>query len=157
MLTRSPVGLCPIPIGFRGGSGPGVPLASHVGLGAECLGLCHQIWVVPARRGLEPTYDQRPVDRERAREEWVTLASGDPETETIPLARDVRLNVTLLSPGGTRVLELDPDREAWIHVARGATSLNGSPLAEGDGVAVSQETRLVFEGGDAELLAFDLA
>ena len=116
-----------------------------------------QIWVVPARKGLEPTYDQRPVDREEARHGWVTLASGDSGTDAIPLAQDVRLAMTLLAAGQTRTLELDPARHAWVHVARGTTALNGSPLAEGDGVAVSDEASVTFAGGDAELLAFDLA
>jgi len=116
-----------------------------------------QIWVVPAEGGLRPAYDQRPVDREKAREGWVTLASGDSGIDAIALARDVRLVMTLLSDGRTRALEIGQGRQAWIHIARGATSLNGSPLAEGDGVEVTSESSVTFDGGDAELLAFDLA
>jgi hypothetical protein len=116
-----------------------------------------QIWVVPAEEGLPPAYDQRPVDREKAREGWVTLASGDPGTDAIPLAQDVRLWVTIVPRGEIRALEIDPRRHVWVHVARGATSVNGSPLVEGDGVQVRGESSLTFEGGDAELLAFDLA
>ncbi len=116
-----------------------------------------QIWVVPAEEGLKPAYDQRPVDREKAQEGWVTLAAGDSETDAIHLAQDVRLSMARLGGGRTRTLELDSGRSAWVHVARGATSLNGSPLAEGDGVMVSGESSVTFEGGDAELLAFDLA
>jgi redox-sensitive bicupin YhaK (pirin superfamily) len=112
---------------------------------------------VPAEKGLEPAYDQRPVDRERAREGWVALASGAPDADAIRLAQDVELRMTLLSAGRARTLELKPERNAWIHVARGSTSLDGSPLQEGDGLAVTGAARLAFEGGDAELLAFDLA
>ena len=115
-----------------------------------------QIWVVPAENGLEPAYDQRPVDREAAREGWVTLASGDSGADSIRLAQDVRLRMTLLSGGRERILDLDPGRQAWIHVVRGVTSLGGSPLAEGDGVAIGDEASVAFDGGDAELLAFDL-
>jgi hypothetical protein len=64
--------------------------------------------------------------------------------------------MTRLSDGGDRSLELDHGRHAWIHVVRGRTSLAGSPLSEGDGVAVSDERTVSFGGGDAELLAFDL-
>jgi redox-sensitive bicupin YhaK (pirin superfamily) len=116
-----------------------------------------QIWVVPAEEGLEPAYDQRPVDREKARDGWVTMASGSPGTEAIRLAQDVELRMTLLADGRSRTLEIGPGRHAWIHVARGSTSLSVSPLEEGDGVAVTGEAALTFEGGDAELLAFDLA
>jgi hypothetical protein len=65
--------------------------------------------------------------------------------------------MTLLSDGEDRTLEIDPGRHAWIHVVGGVTSLNGTPLAAGDGVAVSEESTVTFDGGDAELLAFDLA
>jgi redox-sensitive bicupin YhaK (pirin superfamily) len=115
-----------------------------------------QIWVVPAEEGLEPAYDQRPVDRERAHEGWVTLASGAPDADAIRLAQDVGLRMTLLSPGRSKTLELEPGRHAWIHVARGSTSLQGSSLQGGDGLAVTGEAGLAFEGGDAELLVFDL-
>ena len=42
-------------------------------------------------------------------------------------------------------------------MARGDTSLGGASMGEGDGAAVAGETRLVFSGGDAEILVFDLA
>ena len=116
-----------------------------------------QIWVLPAEKGLEPTYDQRPVDREKARGDWVTLASSVAGTDAIRLAQDVRLAMTLPGPGQTRSLELDRGRHAWVHVASGATSLNGTALGEGDGAAVTEEMTLTFEGGDAEVLVFDLA
>lgn len=115
-----------------------------------------QIWVIPAERGLEPTYDQRPVARETARKDWVTLASGPGETDAIRLAQDVRLSMTLMGPDESRSLSLDPGRHAWVHVARGSTTLDGIPLGEGDGAAVSDERNLSFEGGDAEILVFDL-
>jgi hypothetical protein len=115
-----------------------------------------QIWVSPAEEGLEPRYDQRPVDRETAREGWVTLASGASGTDAIRLAQDVRLVMTLLGAGQTRALELDPGRHAWVNVARGTTSLDGTALCEGDGAAITGEKSLTFEGGDAEVLVFDL-
>ena len=42
-------------------------------------------------------------------------------------------------------------------MARGAVTLNGHALAEGDGAAVSDEASLHLAGrGDAEVLLFDL-
>ena len=113
--------------------------------------------MVPAERGLEPRYDQRSVDREAARSGWVTLASGASDTQAIRLAQDLRMFLTLMEPDQSRSRELDTDRYAWVHVARGTTSLNGTALGEGDGAALSEEGRLTLEGGDAEVLVFDLA
>jgi redox-sensitive bicupin YhaK (pirin superfamily) len=45
-----------------------------------------------------------------------------------------------------------------VQVARGALAVAGRALAEGDGAAVQDESKLVFESdGAAEFLLFDLA
>jgi redox-sensitive bicupin YhaK (pirin superfamily) len=49
-------------------------------------------------------------------------------------------------------------RYAWLQLAKGAVELNGEPLKQGDGAAVSDESKLVIQGvEDAEVLLFDLA
>src|SRR6266849_3807563 len=54
--------------------------------------------------------------------------------------------------------ELEPDRHAYVQVARGSVKLNGKELAEGDGAAISAEKSLELTGAkDAEIFLFDLA
>jgi hypothetical protein len=49
-------------------------------------------------------------------------------------------------------------RHAWLQVLRGGVTLNGQPLAEGDGAAVSQEPSLAVRAEkSAEIMLFDLA
>jgi redox-sensitive bicupin YhaK (pirin superfamily) len=70
----------------------------------------------------------------------------------------VDLWVAIIGAGERRELRLRPSRHAWIHVARGSVSVNGSALGEGDGGAVSGEDPLAFIGQQpAEVLVFDLA
>jgi redox-sensitive bicupin YhaK (pirin superfamily) len=72
--------------------------------------------------------------------------------------QDVDVWMTLIAPGERRELPLRPGRHGWVHVARGAVSLNGVGLHEGDGAAVSEENSLSFLGDQAsEVLVFDLA
>lgn len=53
---------------------------------------------------------------------------------------------------------LQPDRHAWLQVARGSLELNGIPLKAGDGVAINEEQLLTFEAQEkSEILLFDLA
>jgi redox-sensitive bicupin YhaK (pirin superfamily) len=53
---------------------------------------------------------------------------------------------------------LQPERHAYVQVARGSVTLNGDKLAAGDGAAISQEKALELTGvEDAEVLLFDLA
>jgi redox-sensitive bicupin YhaK (pirin superfamily) len=117
-----------------------------------------QIWIVPDRRGLPPTYGQKPVDREAARRGFALLASSDGRDGSLRISQDVDLFLALLEPGDQRELRLRPGRHAWVHVARGAVEMSGTALAEGDGAAVSGAETLTFAGGEGgEVLVFDLA
>jgi redox-sensitive bicupin YhaK (pirin superfamily) len=117
-----------------------------------------QIWIVPDTRGLEPTYGQLAFDREAARRGVLLLASKDGRDGTLRIQQDVDLSVALFAAGDRRELQLRPGRRAWVHVARGSVSVNGTVLSEGDGAAVSEEKKLTLLGeGEAEALVFDLA
>ena len=116
-----------------------------------------QIWIVPDSRNLAPAYGQKAFDREAAKKAFVLLASNDGRSGTIQVHQDVDVWVTLLAPNERRELRMRPGRHAWVHVARGAASLNGIDLREGDGAAVSNEEILTFLGKEsAEILLFDL-
>jgi quercetin 2,3-dioxygenase len=117
-----------------------------------------QIWIVPDERGLKPTYGQQAFDRAHARRAFVLLASKGGQDGSLDVHQDVDLWVTFLGAGEQRELRLRPGRHAWIHVATGAASVNGTRLGEGDGATVSGEDRLAFVGEQAaEVLVFDLA
>ncbi|HVR72634.1 MAG TPA: pirin family protein [Vicinamibacteria bacterium] len=117
-----------------------------------------QIWIVPDRQGLPPAYGQRAVDQEAARRGFALLASKDGRDGSLHVRQDVDLRLALLDAGERRELRLPPGRHAWVHVARGSLALDTTPLAEGDGAAVSGAETLTLEGrGGAEVLVFDLA
>jgi quercetin 2,3-dioxygenase len=117
-----------------------------------------QIWILPETQGLAPTYGQRAFDSERAARSFVLLASRDGRDESIQVDQDVDVWMTRLARGDSRVLSLAPDRHAWIHLARGAASVNGTSLREGDGAGASGEQRLEIAGEEsAEVLVFELA
>ena len=116
-----------------------------------------QVWIVPDARGLKPTYGQQAFDRERASRAFVLLASKEGRDGSLQIHQDVDLWVAFIGTGERRELRLRPSRHAWIHVARGSVSVNGTVLAEGDGGAVSGGDRLAFLGQQpAEVLVFDL-
>ena len=85
-------------------------------------------------------------------------ASKDGREGSIQVHQDVALWMTRLGEGDERAHALAPGRHAWVHVARGAVTLNGQALDEGDGAAISDESGVRLVGrGDAEVLLFDLA
>ena len=117
-----------------------------------------QIWLLPARNGLAPSYEQTFFPEEEKRGRLRLVASPDAADGSVRIHQDARLYATLLAPGEEVTHALAPGRHAWVHVARGKASLNGQPLEAGDGAAVSAEEQLTLRGdGHAEVLLFDLA
>ena len=118
-----------------------------------------QIWILPARRGLRPGYEQKEFPAGERRNLLRLVASPDAEGGSLTLHQDVRLYAALLDEGARVRHDLGPTRHAWIQVARGQLHANGTALAAGDGAAVSDERSLELVGGagrEAEVLLFDL-
>jgi redox-sensitive bicupin YhaK (pirin superfamily) len=117
-----------------------------------------QIWLTPERRGLTPSYEQKTFPAEERQGRWRLLAARDAVDGAVSMHQDVSLFGTLLKPGQTVEQALKPGRHAWLQVARGAVTLNGKPLAAGDGAAISNELTLTVTATQpSELLLFDLA
>lgn len=116
-----------------------------------------QIWILPERRGLPPEYEQRSFGAELSGRLRL-VASRDGRDGSVTIHADAALYAARLPAGGAATHDPAPGRHAWVHVARGAVTLNGVALGAGDGAAVSDERHLDLRAdGDAEVLVFDLA
>jgi len=117
-----------------------------------------QIWIMPERRGIEPSYEQKTFPEAEKRGKLRLIASPDGKDGSVSIHQDAKLYVSLLSPGQTVMHELGKSRYAWLQVAKGAVEVNGKTLHQGDGAAVSEEQKLTIKGTEeAEILLFDLA
>jgi hypothetical protein len=117
-----------------------------------------QIWLKPERKGVEPSYEERHFPADQRQGQLRLIVSPDGRDNSLSIHQDVAIYAALLGEGDSVAHQLSPERHAWVQVARGAISLNGIGLSQGDGAAVSEESRLGIEGrADAELLLFDLA
>jgi quercetin 2,3-dioxygenase len=117
-----------------------------------------QIWILPGRQGIKPSYEQKAFPTEEKRSKLRLIASPDGEGGSVTIHQDAKLYVTLLAPGETVTHQMEPDRHAWIQIAKGSVELNGKVLKQGDGAAISNEKQLTVKGmEDAEVLLFDLA
>jgi quercetin 2,3-dioxygenase len=116
-----------------------------------------QVWIHPEQEGLAPRYDQKPFPEKERRGRLALVASPDGRQGSLRIFQDVSLYTASLGEGDEASHRLAPGRHAWVQVARGSASLNGSLLQEGDGAAVSGEPALLLKGrDDAEILLFDL-
>jgi redox-sensitive bicupin YhaK (pirin superfamily) len=117
-----------------------------------------QIWILPAERGIQPSYEQRAFPPEGRRGALRLVASPDGRDGSLTVHQDARLYATLLGAGERVRHEFAPGRHAWVQVARGALELNGTRLDAGDAAALPEAKSLELVGkDDAEALVFDLA
>jgi redox-sensitive bicupin YhaK (pirin superfamily) len=117
-----------------------------------------QIWILPERKGITPGYEQREFPAAERRGKFRLIASRDGREGAVTIHQDAEVYSALLEPDEKVSHSLKPNRHAWVQVARGAVTMNGHPLNEGDGAAVSQEEILEFQAGkSSEILLFDLA
>jgi quercetin 2,3-dioxygenase len=118
----------------------------------------YQIWMLPEKQGLKPTYDQKNFNEAEKRGKLRLVASPDGRDGSVKIRQNNELYATVLGPGETVKHELKPARHAYVQVARGSVELNGTSLETGDGAAISAEKAVELTGvKDAEVLLFDLA
>jgi redox-sensitive bicupin YhaK (pirin superfamily) len=117
-----------------------------------------QIWIMPDKYGIRPSYEQKMYAAEEKQGRLRLIASQDGRDDSVKIEQDTALYASLLERGEEVVHQLNSKRHAWVQVARGAVSLNGQLLSQGDGAAVSDEQSLAIVGQEsAEILLFDLA
>ena len=117
-----------------------------------------QIWILPERPGLEPSYEQKTFPAEEKRGKLRLIAAPSGQDGLVSIHQDAKLYVSLLEPGQEVSHQLGKGRHAWLQIAKGAVELNGNSLTQGDGAAISNEQELTVKGREsAEILLFDLA
>jgi redox-sensitive bicupin YhaK (pirin superfamily) len=117
----------------------------------------YQIWMFPDKTGYTPTYDQKHFSAAEKRGKLRLVVSPDGRDGSVKIRQGNELYAAVLAPGETVKHALQPERHAYVQVARGSVTLNGDKLAAGDGAAISQEKALELTGvEDAEVLLFDL-
>ncbi len=115
-----------------------------------------QIWIIPEKRGLEPSYEQKAFE---AKSGGFTLIGDRHGTDgAITIHQDVKMLVAHLKDGNDTSYSFKSGRSGFIHVAKGWITLNGEDLKEGDGAEITDlDTITVKSKADSEVLLFDLA
>lgn len=116
-----------------------------------------QIWILPEKRGLPPGYQQKRFPDQEMEGRWRTLVSPEGEDGSVIINQDATLRAITLAPGADASTPIAPGRNAWLQIARGAVTLDGHSLTQGDGAALSGETSLTIRADrPTEALLFDL-
>ncbi len=117
-----------------------------------------QIWIVPEKKGLAPSYEQKTFSTADKRGRLRLVGSRDGREGSVTIHQDVDFYATVVGEGDAVSHDLKPGRAAWVQVASGTAKLNGEQLHPGDGVAVEAAGKLEIAGtSDAEILVIDMA
>ncbi|WP_374423929.1 pirin family protein [Chromobacterium sp.] len=116
-----------------------------------------QIWIMPERRGGEPSWGSKPFPKEDRSGAFVALASGmDGDDQALPIRADARVLGAALKAGESVDYRLGAQRCAYLVLARGRVEVNGVALQARDGAAIKDEALLrIVASEDAELILVD--
>jgi hypothetical protein len=118
----------------------------------------YQIWLLPERKGLKPSYEELAVGEEEKQGRFRLVASPDGAAGSLTIHQDARLYLASLLPGQAVAHSIEPGRAAWLQVLRGSVNVLGNDLSAGDGVAVTDENAISVQAAvPSEVLLFDLA
>jgi hypothetical protein len=118
-----------------------------------------QIWLLPARRGITPGYEQKRFSPEEKQGRLRVIASPDGRDGSVVIHSDAVMYAGIFRERDAFELPLSEGRHAWVHVAKGSVRVQGQALSAGDGLAMTEERSVRIEGvegAEGEVLVFDL-
>lgn len=117
-----------------------------------------QIWIVPERQDLPPSYRQTNVPDSAKRNTLKLIAAPTGYDDALVIHQDVRIYASILEAGTTLTHALAAGRGAWVQMVEGGLEVNGVALTAGDGIAIKDVATLtICAHSEAEFLLFDLA
>ncbi|HUP47902.1 MAG TPA: pirin family protein [Thermoanaerobaculia bacterium] len=114
-----------------------------------------QIWILPDRPGIPPSYEQKRFEESERRGVLRRIASPEGRDGSVKVHQDVSIYNALLD-GQPLSHPFAPGRHGWLQIARGEAEVNGLKLLAGDGLAIAEEPSVTIAGREAEVMLFDL-
>jgi redox-sensitive bicupin YhaK (pirin superfamily) len=120
-----------------------------------------QIWVLPERAGLAPSYEQKQFSTEDRTGVLLPIASGQDAPlmakGPVKIHQDATFYVSRLRAGDRVSHELQPERRAFLYVIEGEVRLGGETLAAGDQARILDHATLAIAGvQQSEIILIDL-
>ena len=117
----------------------------------------YQIWILPKKHGVTPSYEQTKFDLDTAENQLMLVASPDGAKGSVTIGQDVKLYRSKLEKGKLLDLPLAEGRSAWLQVISGGVTVNGEKLVTSDGIGLTQEALITINANEnSEFLLFDL-
>lgn len=116
-----------------------------------------QIWVLPERAGLTPSYEQKQFTTEQRTGVLLPIASGQDVPGGVKIHQDTTFYVSRLRAGDSVAHELKAGRRAFLYVIEGEVALNSEALSTGDQARITEAGTLnLSASGESEIILIDL-
>jgi redox-sensitive bicupin YhaK (pirin superfamily) len=117
-----------------------------------------QIWLVPSKSGVTPTYSQQSFPITAEHNLLHLLASPDGRNGSLTWVTNADLYAAQLDAGTKIEHAFSTYKHGWMQIARGSATVNGEPLSQGDALALSDEAEVSILAGSegTEVLFFEL-
>jgi quercetin 2,3-dioxygenase len=114
-----------------------------------------QMWILPGRTGVSPTYGQLNFSVAERTDKWLDVAGGTAyPSAPVRLSQDASFHVARLEKGEL-VHHFAPGRLGFLFVANGAIQTHGARLEQGDAVRLAGLDALSIRG-QGEIVLWDL-
>ncbi|WP_166244155.1 pirin family protein [Paenibacillus turpanensis] len=101
-----------------------------------------QLWFMPEKRGLPPSYEVSRYDPEALSNTLVPVVSGKGVPGAAKVHQDMTLYLSKLEKGKSLTVEIGTERRAFLMTIEGEMALNGETLARRDTARVTGEKQL---------------
>ena len=116
-----------------------------------------QIWILPERTGMAPSYTEWRPTQEQAAQGKVLVISPDGREDSAVIHQDVFVYRIRIKSGDSISHDLAEHRGAWLQMISGSIQLNGTHLHSGDAASMEVSGALEISASeDTEALLFDL-
>jgi quercetin 2,3-dioxygenase len=117
-----------------------------------------QIWIEPNVQEIPPSYEQKTIPESEKRGRLCLVASSTGENGSVLIHADASVHAGLFDKNESAILDIDPERKAYVHLIRGELAVNGLKISAGDAVLLEHENQIRLDHAhQAEVLVFDLA
>ena len=114
-----------------------------------------QIWIVPNKQQLTPSYSQKNYSN--VKDNITLIASETGEQNSLIIHQNAKVYLIKLKSGESVDMSIKSDRSFWIQLAKGEINVNDNDVKLGDGIYGQHEKNIkILAKSDSELLFFDL-
>ncbi|AET88569.1 MULTISPECIES: pirin family protein [Caballeronia] len=116
-----------------------------------------QIWIIPDAPGGAPGYEEKRFADDEKRGRLRVIASPEGADGSVTIGANARIFAGLFDGDERADFDVPAGRRVYVHVARGAVTVNGEALGPGDAAKLEDVSKVTVEKGEnAEVLLFDL-